>query len=79
MAKTALTKKQAEEIFDQLDVNDDGKCTIQEIKKGLKSYCQCFYGDKSDAYFIVSFLIYLLHDKYSTHLCVWLFKFWDIW
>lgn len=52
--KKALTVRQAEEVFDRLDVDDDGKCTIQEIKKGLKAYCKEFYGRKSDAYFAVS-------------------------
>ena len=52
----ALTKKQAADVFDQLDKNADGQCTIVEIKRGLQAFCHDFYGDKSDAYFAVSCL-----------------------
>ena len=52
----ALTKKQAVDVFDQLDKNADGQCTIVEIKRGLQAFCHDFYGDKSDAYFAVSCL-----------------------
>ena len=58
MAKKSLTKKEAGDFFDKLDKNDDGKCTVVEIKRGLQSYCSSVYGGKSDQYFVVSILNY---------------------
>ena len=58
MSKTTstmpLTVQQAEDFFDKMDQNSDGKCTIQEVKKYLQEFCVQHYGSMSDAEFAVS-------------------------
>ena len=63
-----LTVKEAEDLFNKMDQNSDGKCSIHEVKKFLQAFCAETYGDKSDQEFCVSsnYFVCPTHKHIST-------------